>query len=385
MSWPPPASPTGRKPCPTPSFDPGKRLALVAEPANEHDPNAVAIWNAERTLQLGYVPAAVAPELGGDEQAVSLWRVDGGLRVLIVPADAWVGLPSQTAELGSTAVAYEFKLPDLGEGLTEGEVARWLVTEGQELAEDDPLVEIQTDKTTVEIPSPAAGTVTRILVAEGEVVPVGTVLVVIGADGAEPAAAAPEPKAAAAAAAPRRESVDSTQARVQATPIVRRIAAELGVDLAQLSGTGPNGRITEADVRNAGGAETCVESDTSPRGAARARARSAPADRRAPDEGPPRGAGRDVRRGVRLHRRRPQAAAAARAQGGGGVARRVPGAERSPRGRRDRLPRPLRPRRRRADRRGTRRPRRPRLRLGLARGARDRGGAARRMPPAAGR
>ena len=82
-------------------------------------------------------------------------------------------------------MAYEFKLPDLGEGLTEGEIARWLVAEGQELAEDDPLVEIQTDKTTVEIPSPAAGTVTQILVAEGEVVPVGTVLVVIGGDGAE--------------------------------------------------------------------------------------------------------------------------------------------------------------------------------------------------------
>ena len=77
-------------------------------------------------------------------------------------------------------MAYEFKLPDLGEGLTEGEIARWLVEEGQEIAEDDPLVEIATDKTTVEIPSPAAGTVTSILVAEGEVVPVGTVLVVIG-------------------------------------------------------------------------------------------------------------------------------------------------------------------------------------------------------------
>jgi pyruvate/2-oxoglutarate dehydrogenase complex dihydrolipoamide acyltransferase (E2) component len=77
-------------------------------------------------------------------------------------------------------MAYEFKLPDLGEGLTEGEIARWLVSEGQEVAEDDPLVEIQTDKTTVEIPSPAAGKVTRILVDEGKVVPVGTVLVVIG-------------------------------------------------------------------------------------------------------------------------------------------------------------------------------------------------------------
>ena len=78
---------------PDSSFDPGKRLALVPEPQNEHDPNAVAIWNTELTLQLGYVPAAIAPELTGDEQAFSLWRVDGGLRVLIVPADAWVGAP----------------------------------------------------------------------------------------------------------------------------------------------------------------------------------------------------------------------------------------------------------------------------------------------------
>src|SRR5204863_3146191 len=85
-------------------------------------------------------------------------------------------------------MAYEFKLPDLGEGLTEGETGRWLVQEGQEIAEDDPLVEIATDKTTVEIPSPAAGVVTSILVAEGAIVPVGTVLVVIGGDRAEPKA-----------------------------------------------------------------------------------------------------------------------------------------------------------------------------------------------------
>jgi hypothetical protein len=78
---------------PDPSFDPGRRLALVPEPDNEHDPNAVAIWNEEQTLQLGYVPRETAAELGGDEQAVSLWRVEGGLRVLIVPPDAWVGRP----------------------------------------------------------------------------------------------------------------------------------------------------------------------------------------------------------------------------------------------------------------------------------------------------
>src|ERR1051325_809478 len=111
-------------------------------------------------------------------------------------------------------MVFEFKLPDLGEGLTEGEVARWLVAEGQEVAEDDPLVEIQTDKTTVEIPSPAAGVVSRILVPEGEVVPVGTVLVVIGGDGAQPAAAG-EPQAPARAAGAGR-----------ATPLVRRIAKE---------------------------------------------------------------------------------------------------------------------------------------------------------------
>jgi len=75
------------------SFDPGRRLALVREPDNEHDPNAVAIWDEARTLQVGYVPREVAPELRGDEQAMSLWRVDGGLRVLIAPADAWIASP----------------------------------------------------------------------------------------------------------------------------------------------------------------------------------------------------------------------------------------------------------------------------------------------------
>ena len=80
---------------PDPSFDPGRPLALVPEPQNEHDPNAVGIWNEERTVQAGYVPREVAPELNGDEQAVSIWRVEGGLRVLIAPADAWIGRPHQ--------------------------------------------------------------------------------------------------------------------------------------------------------------------------------------------------------------------------------------------------------------------------------------------------
>jgi pyruvate dehydrogenase E2 component (dihydrolipoamide acetyltransferase) len=141
-----------------------------------------------------------------------------------------------------------FKLPDLGEGLTEGEVARWLVTEGQEIAEDDPLVEIQTDKATVEIPSPYAGTVLKILVAEGEVAPVGTILVFVGGpDETVPEAVAPSPEARATAAAP----TPTGAGKLQATPLVRRIAGELGVDLAAVNGSGPGGRITEDDVRAA--------------------------------------------------------------------------------------------------------------------------------------
>ncbi|MEX2102690.1 MAG: dihydrolipoamide acetyltransferase family protein [Gaiellaceae bacterium] len=125
-------------------------------------------------------------------------------------------------------MAYEFKLPDLGEGVREGEIARWLVEVGQTIVEDDPLVEIQTDKTTVEIPSPAAGLVSQILVEEGQLVPVGTPLVLIGSD-----AVASEPK------------------KPQATPAVRRLASEFGVELESVSGTGPEGRVTEEDVRRA--------------------------------------------------------------------------------------------------------------------------------------
>jgi hypothetical protein len=75
------------------SFDPGERLALVPEPGNAHDPSAVGIWNDERTLQAGYVPAEVAPELDGTELAVSIWRAGEGLRVLLAPAGSWVGRP----------------------------------------------------------------------------------------------------------------------------------------------------------------------------------------------------------------------------------------------------------------------------------------------------
>jgi pyruvate dehydrogenase E2 component (dihydrolipoamide acetyltransferase) len=173
-------------------------------------------------------------------------------------------------------MANAFRLPDLGEGLTEGEVARWLVSEGQEIAEDDPLVEIQTDKATVEIPSPYGGTVLAILVAEGEIVPVGTELVVVGAPGEDASddlsQAAPDaPSAADARAQVASDNLSQApalagagQARVQATPVVRRIAQELGIGLADVVGSGPGGRILEEDVRAAAAATTPEEGHREP-------------------------------------------------------------------------------------------------------------------------
>jgi len=146
-------------------------------------------------------------------------------------------------------MAVEFKLPDIGEGIHEGEIVKWLVKEGDRVEEDQPLVEVMTDKATVEIPSPAAGVVLEIRAKEGEVVKVGSVLVVIGAEGEEPkpdgreAEAERERVAVAAAEAPKGRK------RVLATPATRKLARELGVDLTQIEGTGPGGRITDEDVR----------------------------------------------------------------------------------------------------------------------------------------
>ena len=151
-------------------------------------------------------------------------------------------------------MAYELKLPDLGEGLTEAEIARWLVAEGDTVDEDAPLLEVQTDKTTVEIPSPRAGTVLKILVAEGDVAPVGAVLVVIGAEGeqliraVEAGARAPEQTDPVVSIVPA-----DPAAAVRATPAVRQLAKQLGVDLLEIHGSGPEGRILEDDVRAAAG------------------------------------------------------------------------------------------------------------------------------------
>jgi pyruvate/2-oxoglutarate dehydrogenase complex dihydrolipoamide acyltransferase (E2) component len=124
------------------------------------------------------------------------------------------------------------------------------VREGDAVAEDDPLVEIQTDKTTVEIPSPFAGTVLKIVVGEGQVAPVGGVLVVIGEEGEQLLRAVETPVATPSVPqAPLAVVPDRPAAAVRATPAVRSLARELGVDLLAVRGTGPEGRITEGDVR----------------------------------------------------------------------------------------------------------------------------------------
>ncbi|MFN2490782.1 MAG: dihydrolipoamide acetyltransferase family protein [Actinomycetota bacterium] len=144
----------------------------------------------------------------------------------------------------------DFKLPDLGEGVAEAEVDRWLVKEGDDIAEDEPLVEVITDKATVEIPSPFAGAVARIHVEAGRVVPVGTVLVTIGD---EKVAEAPGAEAGRSPVAPPEVAAEAPGELVKATPPVRKLARSLGVDLASVTGSGPGGRVVRADVEGAAG------------------------------------------------------------------------------------------------------------------------------------
>ncbi|HTT26603.1 MAG TPA: dihydrolipoamide acetyltransferase family protein, partial [Thermoplasmata archaeon] len=157
-------------------------------------------------------------------------------------------------------MAYEFRLPDIGEGVAEGEVVQWFVQEGAVVAEDAPLVSVLTDKANVEIPSPKAGRIVKLHAAVGEKVKVGGLLVTIEPSGSSPSAPSPAPSASPPAAAPSTPpaaaaSVSAPGAsgaapRIVATPMVRRLAAERGIDLATIQGSGPGGRIVEADLAN---------------------------------------------------------------------------------------------------------------------------------------
>lgn len=135
-------------------------------------------------------------------------------------------------------MAYEVKLPDIGEGVAEGEIVRWLVQPGEAVKEDQPLVEVMTDKATVDIPSPRKGVVAALHAREGQVVNVGATIITIEVEGA--GAPAPAPHAGASAGG-----------RVQATPAVRQLAKQLGVAIESIAGSGPGGAVTADDVKRA--------------------------------------------------------------------------------------------------------------------------------------
>lgn len=147
----------------------------------------------------------------------------------------------------------EFQFPDVGEGITEGRIKKWLVNEGETVEEDQTLAQVETDKAVVDMPSPADGTIIEILVPEGEKVKVGQVMVTIGGDGDDkpapnekPSMEKPSPKEA-----PGEKQVESPSGKkVFALPKVRKMARENNIDLSMVTGSGPKGRVTEKDLED---------------------------------------------------------------------------------------------------------------------------------------
>jgi pyruvate dehydrogenase E2 component (dihydrolipoamide acetyltransferase) len=155
-------------------------------------------------------------------------------------------------------MAKQFRFPDVGEGITEGEVVKWAVKEGDNVKEDQSLGEIETDKAIVEIPSPYAGTILKLHFKEKEIVKVGDVLVTIGEKGEtveekpqkKEAKPGGEVKPAPSVVGEFKETQEEIK-RVLATPKVRKLALEWDIDIKQVEGSGPQGRITEEDLRRA--------------------------------------------------------------------------------------------------------------------------------------
>ena len=156
----------------------------------------------------------------------------------------------------------ELKLPDVGEGIAEGEIVRWLVIEGAAVKEDDLLVEILTDKANIELPSPVSGTFLKILAQPGQIVKVGEPIALIEPAAGRVAAAHPATALSDRPTPASRETKESVResppgktvgagGEVLATPVVRKLAKDLGVELGAVRGSGPGGRITEEDVRRA--------------------------------------------------------------------------------------------------------------------------------------
>ncbi|MCI0525903.1 MAG: E3 binding domain-containing protein, partial [Nitrospira sp.] len=156
----------------------------------------------------------------------------------------------------------EFRFPDVGEGITEGEIVKWLVKEGDRVKQDQPLVQVETDKAVVDLPSPYAGIIVSLHGKEGDIIKVGDVLVTVAESGeTKKASAAPLKKDAGSVVGHIEEATEELEDQhlelphgppqmndVLAVPAVRSLAKELGVDLARVKGTGHGGRVTRQDV-----------------------------------------------------------------------------------------------------------------------------------------
>jgi len=180
-------------------------------------------------------------------------------------------------------MTYEFRLPDIGEGIHEGEIVRWLIQAGDTVREDQSIVEIMTDKVTAEIPSPVSGIAKELRGKEGEVITVGSVIVVFDTGKSTAAALPQESKTEEAKAEPAKSepAVETPQqvpqvipanavpadamTKVLAAPATRKLARQLGIDLATITGTGPHGRITPDDVQGGQGQATAPQQTQQPK------------------------------------------------------------------------------------------------------------------------
>jgi pyruvate dehydrogenase E2 component (dihydrolipoyllysine-residue acetyltransferase) len=154
-------------------------------------------------------------------------------------------------------MAFEFRLPDIGEGVVEGEIVKWHVRPGQSVKEDDPLVEVMTDKATVMIPSPRKGKILETRGEEGGIVKVGAILLTLDTgDGSGSTATAEKPAKKEAPveqqkqSAPAASQSEPSKGRALATPALRKMAQDMGIDINSITGSGPGGRITKEDIVN---------------------------------------------------------------------------------------------------------------------------------------
>src|SRR4051812_34848096 len=202
------------------------------------------------TVNVGALLAEIAPNgAGGGNGAGATKEAREGASGEFAQATS-EALPKDVAEI------VDITTPAGGESVTEGTILEWTVKVGDAVSDGDTVVEISTDKVDMELPAPAAGTITEILAEEGETVTVGQVIarMALGADGAS---AAPAEAAPAAPAAPA-----PVQTGENVTPVAARVAAAEGVDLSTVTGTGPRGRITKADVLNGGNGATAAAAPT---------------------------------------------------------------------------------------------------------------------------